>query len=443
MNQNDNDKNTSTSRRGFIKSTAAAAVGASLVTNAQVAGAVDSSNSETIKVGLVGCGGRGRGSAVQALKADPNTRLVALADVFPDQIYRAVELFKRVDDVADRVEVPRDRFFSGFDAYQKMIDSDVDVDVVLLATPPHFRPYQLEACIKAGKHVFAEKPVAVDAAGIQKVIAACDEAKKKDLAVVSGLCWRYHSFARAAIEKVHDGAIGRIVSTQSVYNASRPGKEWPMKREDSWGDMEWQLRNWYWFTWLSGDHIVEQAIHSMDKIAWAMHDEPPVSAVSLGGLQARHDTPLGTIFDHHAVVYEHANGVKHFHSCRQQPGCKNDVSTHIIGTDGVCEVEKAIIRDHDGETVWRYRGEKGRPMHQVEQDELFASIRAGKPINNGDYMSKSTMLAILGRMASYTGQKVTWEQAMNSKEDFTPASYAWDVKLEVPPIAVPGVTPFV
>ena len=245
------------------------------------------------------------------------------------------------------------------------------------------------------------------------------------------------------MEQVHDGGIGQIVAMHSIYNASRPGKEWPMRREPGWSDMEWQLRNWYWFTWLSGDHIVEQAIHSMDKAAWAMHDEPPVSAVSLGGLQARTAPKLGTIFDHHSVVYEHANGMKHFHSCRQQPGCTNEVSTQIIGTKGVCNVEKGIVKNHGGETVWRYDGPKGRAMHQVEQDEMFASIRAGQPINNGDYMSKSTMLAIIGRMASYTGKEITWEQAMESQEKSTLPAYSWDVKPPTPPIAVPGQTQFV
>ncbi len=215
-----------------------------------------------------------------------------------------------------------------------------------------------------------------------------------------------------------------------------------MRREAGWGDMEWQLRNWYWFTWLSGDHIVEQAVHSIDKAAWALRDEPPHSAVSLGGLQARQAPELGTIFDHHAVLYEQAGGLKHFHYCRQQPGCANEVATHVIGTGGVCDVEKGLIRDHAGQVSWKCR-EKNNVMHQQEQNELFASLRAGRPINDGTFMCRSTMLAILGRMASYTGQQITWEQAMDSNDDFTLAHYDWDVKLEVPSIAVPGVTPFV
>ncbi|MBI2477404.1 MAG: Gfo/Idh/MocA family oxidoreductase, partial [Planctomycetia bacterium] len=368
----DKHREASTSRRGFMKSTAAVAASASLAINAQIAKTAHAAGDDVLKVGLVGCGGRGRGSAIQALNADPNTRLVSLADTFGDQIENAMAIFTRTADIGSRIDVPTDRRFVGFDSYQQLIDSDVDV--VLLATPPHFRPQHLEACVAAGKHVFAEKPVAVDAAGVKRVLAASEAAKKRNLALVSGLCWRYHNTARASIQQVHDGGIGQVVALHSVYNASRPGKEWPMRREPGWSDMEWQLRNWYWFTWLSGDHIVEQAIHSMDKAAWAMHDEPPASAVSLGGLQARGGAELGTIYDHHSVVYEHANGVKHFHSCRQQPGCANDVSTQIIGSSGVCEVEKGIINNHNGDTVWRFRGDKGRAMHQVEQDEMFASI---------------------------------------------------------------------
>ena len=434
------NKGHSTTRRGFIGKSTAAAVGAGLVLNSQIVRTAHAAGSDELRVGLIGCGGRGRGAAIQALNADPHARLVALGDAFSSELDKSLKLFEQAGDVSRRIDVSKDRCYAGFDAYQRVIDSDVDV--VLLASPPHFRPQHLEACIDAGKHVFAEKPVAVDAAGVKRVMAACEAAYQKNLAVVSGLCWRYDSRARASIDQIHGGAIGQIVAMHSAYNSSRPGKEWPMRREPGWSDMEWQLRNWYWFTWLSGDHIVEQAIHSCDKAAWAMQDETPVAAVSLGGLQTRNIPQRAQIFDHHAVVFEHANGVKHFHFCRQQPGCTNDVSVQIIGTRGVCDVEKAIIRDHDGKQIWRFRG-KTNVMHQAEHDELFASIRAGSPIYNGDYMAKSTMLSILGRMASYTGGKIEWDQAMDSQEDLSPPRYDWDVELDVPPIAIPGVTKFV
>ncbi|MGD9647804.1 MAG: Gfo/Idh/MocA family protein [Pirellulales bacterium] len=430
-------ENRGTTRRTFIKGTAATVVGAGLSAHTSIARTAHAAGDDKIKVGLIGCGGRGRGAAMQAIKADPHTHLVALADTFADQIELSLTLFGRDGELSSRVDVPEDRRYVGFDAFQQLIDSDVDV--VLLAAPPHFRPQHLEAAVAAGKHVFAEKPIAVDVGGVQRVLAACEQAKQKNLAVVSGLCWRYENHARAAMQQIHDGKLGQIVAMHSAYVGSMPGKAWPMVRQDGWGDMEWQLRNWYWFTWLSGDHIVEQAVHSIDKASWAMHDQPPQSAISLGGLQARRGPELGTIFDHHAVLFEYPSGLKHFHYCRQQSGCAHDVSTHIVGTLGVCDVEKGVIRNHDGDITWKANVKKNI-MHQQEQDELFASIRAGQPINDGHYMSVSTMLAVLGRMASYTGRKVTWDQALQSKEDYTLPQYNWDVKPEIPPIAIPGVT---
>ncbi|QDU64314.1 Inositol 2-dehydrogenase [Planctomycetes bacterium Pan216] len=427
------------SRRGFVRRSAAA-VGAGLALGSQVVPNVHAAGSQTLKIGLVGCGGRGRGAAVQALKADPQTRLVALADAFPDQIETTHSLFGRMKEIAPRAEVPKDRCYTGFDAYQQLIDSDVDV--VLLAAPPHFRPKHMQACVEAGKHVFAEKPVAVDAAGVKGILEAGKVAKEKDLVVVSGLCWRYDNRARAAIEKIHNGDLGHVVAIHSVYNASPPGKPWPMRQDASWGPMEEQLRNWYWFTWLSGDHIVEQAIHSIDKGAWAIRDETPLAAVGLGGLQARQGDELGSIFDHHTVVYEHENGLKHFHTCRQQIGCTNDVGTEVVGTNGICDIDRGVIRNHDGEIVWKFKG-KRNVMHQQEQDDLIAAIRAGKPINNTEYMAKSTMQAILGRMASYTGKRITWDQAMNSKEEYALPRYDWKITPETRPIAVPGTTRFV
>jgi predicted dehydrogenase len=438
MNQHRSADIDKASRRDFIKAGAAAVAAGTLAAELTLTQGAPVADSDLLRLGLVGCGGRGTGAALQALQADPHTKLVALADAFADQLQRSLDRLKK-SEVADRVAVDVDHRFVGFDAYQKLIAGGVDV--VLLAAPPHFRPAHLQAAIDAGKHVFAEKPVAVDAPGVRKVLAACAEAKRKNLAVVSGLCWRYNFTARDAIKQVHDGAVGDIVALQSSYNSGRPGKPWPMVREPGWSDMEWQLRNWYWFTWLSGDHIVEQAVHSLDKAAWAVHDEPPVSAVALGGLQSRSGgDERGQIFDHHAVVYEYANGLKHFHTCRQQMGCANDVSTHVFGTKGTCHVERGSIADRSGTEAWRYRGQQN-VMHQTEHDEMYAALRAGKIINDGEFMCRSTMLAILGRMASYTGKKITWEQAMNSQEDLTPPAYAWG-PLPKPAVALPGVTRF-
>jgi predicted dehydrogenase len=430
------------SRRTFLKqSTAALATGGATLSLARSAYA---GGDDLIRIGLIGCGGRGTGAAAQALQADKNVKLVALGDAFADQLQRSLSNLKQVKKIADRIDVSDDACFVGFDAYQKVIDSGVDL--VLLATPPQFRPQHLAAAVKAGKHVFAEKPVAVDAPGVRKVLDACAEAKKKNISVVSGLCWRYENFARASIQQIHDGAVGDIVGLECTYNASLPGKAFPMVRESGWSDMEWQMRNWYWFTWLSGDHIVEQAVHSVDKLAWAMHDQMPneLTAVSLGGLQARlSNSPatLGDIYDHHAVTYEFPGGLKLFFNCRQQPGTSGNVSSHVIGTKGVCHIEKGVIESRSGSRIWRYEGKKNI-MHQTEHDEMYAGIRSGNLINDGEFMCKSTLLAILGRMASYTGKQLTWEQAYNSQQDLSPAKYGWGDAPKVS-VAIPGLTPFV
>jgi predicted dehydrogenase len=296
----------------------------------------------------------------------------------------------------------------------------------------------LRAAVEAGKHIFAEKPVAVDAPGVREVMVASREAKAKSLSLVSGLCYRYEHAKRETMKRIHEGAVGDIIALHTSYNA---GYLRVILRQNGWSDMEWQVRNWLYFTWLSGDHIVEQHVHSLDKMAWAMKDEYPVRASGMGGRQVRVQPEYGNIFDHHAVVFEYPRGIKLFAYCRQQRGCANDVSDHILGTKGTCDVMKHSIT---GEHPWRHRpGKKGDDnMYQNEHDELFASIRAGKPINNGDYMCKSTLMAIMGRMATYTGQVITWEQALNSKEDLTPPRYEFG-PLPIAPVAKPGITKFV
>jgi predicted dehydrogenase len=431
-----------TTRREFIKSSTTALTTGALAAELLIPSEVHAAGSDVLRVGLVGCGRRGTGAAEQALQADPHTQLVAMADAFEDQLHYSLDTLQK-SEVGARVAVDSDRRFVGFDAYQSLLGSGVDV--VLLATPPHFRPLHLQAAVTAGKHVFAEKPVAVDAPGIHKIMAACAEANRKNLAIVSGLHNRYMHDVRAAIAKIHDGAIGDVLLVQSAWNGNPPGKPWPMVRKEGWSDMESQLRNWYFWTWLSGDHIVEQAVHSIDKGLWAVHDRAPASAVGLGGLQARYGSTSnpdrGQIFDHHAVVYDYADGRKHLHTCRQQKNCANDISTWVTGTKGRCHIEKAAIYDLAGNVVWKYSGKKNNAF-QTEHDELFAGLRAGKIMNNGDYMIQSTMVAILGRMATYTGHKITWERALSSKEDLTPARYAWG-PLPTPKVAIPGVTPFV
>jgi predicted dehydrogenase len=421
-----------TNRRGFLK-TSTTAMAAAAATEAWLARAAHAAGSDVLRVGLIGCGGRGSGAAAQALRADQNVKLTAMADAFEDRLTGSLQNLQKQSDVADKIDVPAERRFVGFDAYKQVIDSGVEV--VLLTAPPHFRPLHLKAAIDAGKHVFAEKPVAVDAPGVRSVLATCEEAKRKNLSVVSGLCLRYGNGFRETMQRIHDGAIGDVLVLQA--NDLR-GPIWVKPRQPEWSDMTWQMRNWYYFTWLSGDFNVEQHVHHLDICSWAMRGEYPVRATSLGGRQVRTGPEYGHIYDHHAVIYEYAGGQKLFSFCRQQAGCKNDMSNQVIGTKGTAEVSERRL-EIAGASPWRY-GEKSNNFYQTEHDELFASIRSGMPINNGDYMAKSTLLAILGRMASYTGKTVTWEQAMNSSEDLTPPSYDWDVNLPVPPVAMPGVT---
>lgn len=424
------------SRRDFLKTSAVAAAGLA-VPHVHAAG------SDVLKVGLVGCGGRGSGAAVQALSADKNTRLVALGDAFGDRVEQCLNGLRGNKEIADRVAVTPDACFTGFDAYKHVIAAS---DVVLLATPPGFRPIHLRAAIDANKHVFCEKPMAVDGPGVRKVLEAAALAQKKNLSLVSGFCWRYHHGMRDTMKRVHDGAIGDIVALQCTYNT---GPLWMRKRQPDWSDMEYQMRNWYYYTWLSGDFNVEQHIHSLDKMAWALQNTYPVKAYGLGGRQVRTGPDFGHIYDHHAVCYEFANGARLYSYCRQMPGCANDISDYLMGTKGTCDIQtnrggEGIIRTFPGNQVaWRSQRRRDDNMYQTEHNELFKSIRDGKPINDGDWMAKSTLLGIMGRMATYTGQIITWDMAFGSKEDLSPPVYDMKASLPTPPVAMPGQTKFV
>jgi predicted dehydrogenase len=429
-----NQPEPNSTRRQFIKASASAAV-ASGVT-AGVLGfprGVHAAGDDLLRVGLIGCGGRGTGAARQALEADDRVKLVAMGDVFEDRLQLSLSSLAKVEEVAGKIDVPPERQFAGFDAYQQVLATDVDV--VLLTAPPHFRPMHLKAAVAAGKHVFAEKPVAVDAPGVRSVLETCAEAKRKGLSVVSGLCLRYDAGFRETVQRLHDGAIGEIHTL--VANDYR-GPIWVKPRQDDWTDMHWQMRNWYYFTWLSGDFNVEQHVHYLDVCAWVMGGYP-TSAIGMGGRQVRTDAVYGNIYDHHSVTYEYENGGRIFSNCRQQGGCKNSMTSYAHGSKGRAEVAERRL-EITTDSTWRF-DKPVKNMYQVEHDELFAGIRAGTPLNNGDYMSKSTMLAIMGRMATYTGQEVTWEQAMNSQLDLSPAAYAWGPAPEVK-IALPGVTQF-
>jgi predicted dehydrogenase len=308
--------------------------------------------------------------------------------------------------------------------------------VVLLATPPAFRPMQIEKAVAAGVHVFAEKPVACDAQGVRRVRAACAAAKAKKLNVVSGLCYRYEDGRRELMHNIHEGAIGEILVIQGDYLT---GELWSHPRQPAWSDLEWQLRNWLYFPWLSGDLIAEQHIHTLDVMAWLKKDVYPVRAYSLGGRQKRTDAQFGCVYDHFATVYEWQDGTRGYSHCRQQNGCFPHVNEIVIGNEGKADVFKKKIT---GKHEWQFSG-KARDMYQAEHDELFRAIRSGKPINNGEYMCNSTLMAIMGRLAGYTGQQVTWEQAENSQELLMPEKLSFDAPLPVPAVAIPGMTKLV
>lgn len=429
----ENRKSSKKDRRSFLKTstTGAAALAAGTALNmgrfAHAAG-----TRETVRIGLIGCGGRGTGAAQNALNANPQNELVGLCDMFEDRLSfcrKTLENKKK-----DQTKVTDDNCFIGFDGYKKLLETDIDV--VLLCTPPYFRPVQLRAAIDAGKHVFCEKPVAVDAPGVRSVLETTELARKKKLSIVSGLCWRYDYLVRDIVGKIRDGYIGEIKTIQENYLT---GLLWQRNRKDDWTEMHYQLRNWLYFHWLSGDHIVEQHIHSLDKALWLMGDTPPVSAYGCGGRQVRTDKRFGNVYDHFAVCYEWANGVKTFAYCRQQGRCFRETDDHVYGTNGNAKILGNEIRIND-RVVHKYNGERPN-MYDVEHVALFDGIRNGKPINNGVYMSYSTLMAILGREVCYTGQKITWDQMLNSQNKLGPEKLEFG-DIPVPEVAMPGQTKF-
>ena len=396
-------------------------------------------NTATLRVGLIGCGGRGSGAASQALSADSNVILTAMGDAFEDQLQKSLQSLQKAHP--EKVKVTPEKCFVGLDAYQKVIDSGVDV--VLLATPPGFRPVHLKASVEAGKHIFCEKPMATDAPGLRSVLASVKLAREKPISLVAGFCWRYDTARREFYERIHDGAIGDIRALYATYYA---GQVKPMppagERPAGMGDLEWQLRNWYNFAWLSGDGYVEQACHSVDKVAWGLKDQTPLKAVAVGGRQTPNNQ--GNIFDHMFVVYEFPDDVRAFLGQRQVGNTYTENSDYLMGSAGFGKIPGWQPPFIKGKENWRYRekGAKG-DMYQNEHNELFASIRGGKLINDGEWMAHSTLMGLMGRMAAYTGQEISWEQAMNSEEKLVPDQLDWKMKLDIAPMAMPGVTKLV
>lgn len=432
-------------RRDFVKTASAAAAGAiiapSLTSSAWAAG------DDTIKIALVGCGGRGSGACAQALNTSGSTKLVAMADAFEDQLEKSLENLgkqtKRKPGVgADKIDVPKERRFVGLDAYKQAIDAGPDM--VILATPPGFRPMQFEYAVKQGKHVFMEKPVAADAAGVRQVLAAAEEAKKKNLKVGVGLQRHHQAMYQETIAKINEGMIGDTTFLRVYWNGSTP---WDprLSRELAKSEMEYQIRNWYYYIWLSGDHINEQHIHNIDVGCWVKGGYP-VKAQGQGGRQVRSDKKYGEIYDHHSVEYTFADGTVMMSHCRQTARTWASVSEYAHGTKGVATLSGGSIDDLKGANVWRYKGAKPDP-YQVEHDVMQDAMRNSKDHSEAENGAKSTMAAIMGRMASYSGQYITWDQALNSKVNYTaPSPLTWNAnpptlpdKDLVYPVPMPGI----
>ena len=426
----------STTRRDFLRSGSAAAAVAFAAPAILVRERAFAQNADTLKIGLVGCGGRGTGAAGNALTADPNLILWAVGDAFPEPLAGSVKGLK--EQFGGRVQAEADRQFVGLDAFQKVIDSGVDV--VLLASPPGFRPAHLRYAIEKNKHVFCEKPMATDAPGIRHVMETVRMSKEKKLNLVAGYCWRYDLPRQAFYQQIHDGGLG-----VGVYGTYLTGPVKPMPpshtRPAGMKDLEWQMRNWMNFTWLAGDGLVEQCIHTVDKVLWTFRDEAPIKCTANGGRV--NPNGEGNIFDHVTVVYEWANGARGVVAQRQIAGCYSENSDYVLGTTGKGWSGWNVPYIKAGNEIkWRYKGDKP-DMYVVEHQVLFKSIRAGQVHNDGDRMVRSTLAGIMGRMAGYTGQEVTWEQALNSKLALVPEKVSWDMTLPIEPMAMPGKTKFI
>lgn len=430
----------SKSRREFVQKTAIAT--GSLIVAPVGADVMARVNGEKkLKLSLVGCGGRGSGAVVQALTADDNVELVSMADIFVDRIEKSLKGIQDHFEGKKKINVKEKHIFIGFDAYKKAIDM---ADVVILSTPPGFRPYHFEYAIANDTHVFMEKPLATDSFGVRKVLKTAKIAKEKKLNVVVGLQRRYESKYIQLKYQIDSGVIGKIRAGQVYWNGAGV---WVSKRESNQTELEYQMRNWYYFNWLCGDHIVEQHIHNIDVANWFIN-EFPVSAQGMGGREVRKGKDHGEIFDHHFVEFKYASGATISSQCRHQPGTHRQVNELLVGTKGKVNItNKGVIdiEDHDGNIIHTYDGRKDESPYQIEHNRLFKSIRDGGHLNDTEYGAKSTMSAILGRMATYSGKLVTWDEAMNANDNMIPENPSWDSNPPVMPdkngmykIPVPG-----
>ncbi len=438
-----NKSNPQPSRRDFLKTTSTAAIGSAILGGLSIERSAFAAGDDTLKIALIGCGGRGSGAASQALSTEGNTKLVAMADAFSDQLEGSLRNLKRQH--GDKVQVSDDHKFIGFDAYKQAI---AQADVVILATPPGFRPIHFEEAVKQGKNIFTEKPIATDAPGVRRFLAAAAEAKKKNLKIGVGL-QRHHQLGYLeTMKRLHDGVIGDITSMRCYWNGTTPWVHPRAELESKYGrklsELEYQMRNWYYFNWICGDHIVEQHIHNLDVINWVKQGHP-IRAHGMGGVETRKGPDYGEIFDHHAVEFEYADGSRCYSQCRHQNGTWSSVSEHVVGTKGSCDVGGHVIKVTGGET-WRHR-EKAKDPYQQEHDDFFAAIRNNKPYDETEHGAHSTMTAIFGRMATYSGKVLEWDAAINSEKSIMPKHYAFDAEPPTKPgpdgwyaHAVPGKT---
>ena len=417
-------------RRDFIKTTSVASM-------ATLAAAVSGSSgrcaggSDTIRIGVIGCGGRGTGAAIDAVNSAPGVEILALFDPFQDRIDGSLKTLR--EKVPAALKIKPERCFTGLDGYKKLLAIE-DINYIVTAAPPGFRPIHLKAAIEAGKNVFMEKPVAVDPVGIRSVIASSELAATKGLAIVAGTQRRHQTRYLEVMKRIHEGAIGDVVGGQCYWNQ---GGLWVIKKTPQMTEMEWQCRNWLYFSWTSGDHIVEQHVHNIDVMNWAFR-ATPVKVMGMGGRQVRTAPEYGNIFDHFAVEFEYPNGARVMSMCRQIEGCSDRVEEKIVGAKGSAMGYGEI----SGANAWKFQGDEPNP-YVVEHADLIASIRSGKPLNEGKRIAESTLCAIMGRMSAYTGRAISWDWAMNaSKLDLSPAKYEFGPNA-VDPVAVPGRTPLI
>jgi predicted dehydrogenase len=433
-------------RREFVKNTSLLTAGGLLVSPFfSEASKVNSSVEDTIKIALIGCGGRGTGAIVQALSTKQNVKLVAMADAFKDRLDSCYENITSDEQAAlkSKIDVKPENKFTGFDVYMKAIPL---ADVVILTTPPGFRPIHFEAAVNAGKHIFMEKPCATDPAGIQRILVAAEKAKAKKLNVVVGLQRHYQTSYREVMKRLQDGMVGDVVSASAWWNNDGV---WMKPRTPSMTEMEYQMRNWYYFNWICGDHITEQHIHNIDVINWAK-GAYPVKARGTGGRETRVGKDTGEIFDHHIVEFEYADGTILNSQCRHQKGTWAKVDEMVIGTKGKIMFDAAHITDYKGKTLFKHDASKDPNPYQTEHDELFAAIAKGEyKFADAENGAKSTMTSILGRLATYSGQVIEWDKALNSGMSIMPKTFAWDADMPLKPdangnypVAIPGKTKY-